>query len=180
MNHRVDAVSPKMDQIAVAENVTCLEVVIECELTFTTHVLKLSSRYFYQLRQRRTVRHSLNEEAAKTLVHAFVVIRLDYCSSVLSGITKILSDKLQSVCSFGLQTEKVRPHNLDTPRCLHLRSTARGDIVVGLHREQTPRFQAGQRSFAVNGYQSSGTGFRHLCARRSLNCFCLELKRFLP
>jgi len=41
-----------------------------------------------------TIRHSLNE-AAKT--SAFVITQLDYCNSVLSGITKILLDKPQSV-----------------------------------------------------------------------------------
>jgi len=40
----------------------------------------------------RTIRHSLNEEAAKTLVYAFIVTQFDHCNSVLSGITKILLD----------------------------------------------------------------------------------------
>jgi len=66
--------------------------VIDCELTFATHVQRLSSHCFYQLRQLRTILHSLNEKAAKKLVHAFIVTWIEYCNSVLSGITKILLD----------------------------------------------------------------------------------------
>ena len=58
------------------------------ELTFSTHIQRL----FYQLRQLRTIHYSLDNEAAKTLVHAFIVTQLDYCNSVLSGMTKILLD----------------------------------------------------------------------------------------
>jgi len=37
---------------------------------------------YYQLRQLRVVSHSLSPAAASTLVHAFVVSRLDYCSAI--------------------------------------------------------------------------------------------------
>jgi len=60
---------------AISDNATCLRVIIDRELTFATHVLRLSSRRFYQLRQLCTIRNSLNEEATK--VHALVVCRLN-------------------------------------------------------------------------------------------------------
>ena len=43
------------------------------------------------------VRSSLTLEAAKTLVHAFVSSRLDYCNSLLYGIGDGLLTKLQTV-----------------------------------------------------------------------------------
>jgi len=43
------------------------------------------------------VRSSLPLEAAKTLVHAFVSSRLDYCNSLLYGIGEGLLTKLQTV-----------------------------------------------------------------------------------
>ena len=43
------------------------------------------------------VRSSLTLEAAKTLVHAFVSSRLDYCNSLLYGIDDGLLTKLQTV-----------------------------------------------------------------------------------
>jgi len=56
--------------------------IIDRELTVATHVQKLSSRCFYQLRRLRTIRHSLSEEAVKTLVHVLLVTRLDYTAIV--------------------------------------------------------------------------------------------------
>jgi len=43
------------------------------------------------------VRSSQTSEAAKTLVHAFVSSRLDYCNSLLYGISDGLQTKLQTV-----------------------------------------------------------------------------------
>jgi len=40
---------------------------------------------------------SLSRDAAKTLVHAFIFSRLDYCNSVLYGVADKLLQRLQSV-----------------------------------------------------------------------------------
>ena len=52
---------------------------------------------FFWLRQLRRVRRSLDVEYVKTLVHAFVTTRLDYCNSVLAGAPRSVTDKLQRV-----------------------------------------------------------------------------------
>ena len=49
------------------------------------------------MRQLRLVRTSLTSDAAKTLVHAFISSRLDYCNSLLYGIGDGLVKKLQAV-----------------------------------------------------------------------------------
>src|SRR6218665_1411820 len=41
---------------------------------------------YYQLRQLRVVSRSLSPAAASTLVHAFVVSHLDYCSAIYEGL----------------------------------------------------------------------------------------------
>ena len=43
--------------------------------------------YFYHIRQLRSVRRSLSDDATKMLIHAFVSSRLDYCNSLLYGAT---------------------------------------------------------------------------------------------
>jgi len=50
---------------------------------------------FYQLRQLGTVRRST--DAAKTLVHALISSRVDYCNSVLYRICEVHLRPLQSV-----------------------------------------------------------------------------------
>jgi len=54
---------------------------------------------YFQLRQLRPVARSLTADAAKTIVHAFVACRLDYCNSLLHGITDSLFRRLQSIQS---------------------------------------------------------------------------------
>ena len=52
---------------------------------------------FYQLRQLRSIWRSLFTDAAKTLVHSLISIRVDYCNSILYGATNIVGRRLQSV-----------------------------------------------------------------------------------
>ena len=54
------------------------------------------SAYNY-LRQLRPAVRSLSVEARKTVVHAFVSSRLDYCNSLLFGVTDSLVQRLQAV-----------------------------------------------------------------------------------
>ena len=52
---------------------------------------------YYQLRQIRTVRHSLTSSAIQTLVHAFICTRVDFSNSLLYGTSACLLDRLQSI-----------------------------------------------------------------------------------
>jgi len=52
---------------------------------------------FFQLRQLRRVRRSLDRESAATLVHAFVTSRIDYCNALLANAPRTTTDKLQRV-----------------------------------------------------------------------------------
>ena len=69
---------------------------VRCTLRPNTVSAICRSGYF-QLRQLRPVARSLTADAAKTIVHAFVACRLDYCNSLLHGITDSLFRRLQSV-----------------------------------------------------------------------------------
>jgi len=55
------------------------------------------SGYYYQLRQLRPVVRSLSAVGAKAVVHAFISSRLDYCNSLLTGVTDCLLRRLQSL-----------------------------------------------------------------------------------
>ena len=77
--------------------VTCLGVVVDSELTFAAHIKRLAGRCFYQLRQLRTVRRALSTPAARTLVHAFIICRVDYCNSIFGSTCAVHLKPLQSV-----------------------------------------------------------------------------------
>ena len=61
------------------------------------HVSSMCRSAYCFLRQLRQVVRSLTEDAAKTVVHAFISMRLNYCNSLLCGISATLLRRLQSV-----------------------------------------------------------------------------------
>ena len=74
-----------------------LGVLLDGELTMADHVNALCRICFYELRQIRVIRRGLSHEAAITLVHSFILTRLDYCNSVLAGLPRFRIRQLQSV-----------------------------------------------------------------------------------
>ena len=73
--------------VTVADSARDLGVVIDSCLTMADHVSAICRSGYFQLRQLRPVARSLTANAAKTIVHAFVACRLDYCNSLLHGFT---------------------------------------------------------------------------------------------
>ena len=78
---------------------------------------------YYQLRQIRTVRHSLTSSAIQTLVHAFICTRVDFSNSLLYGTSAYLLDRLQSVLNSAarliLRIGKYDPISAAIRRDLH-------------------------------------------------------------
>ena len=60
-------------------HVRVLGVTFSSDLSLDDHVTHVSATCFYWLRQLTRVRRSLDDDAMKTLVHAFVTSRVDYC-----------------------------------------------------------------------------------------------------
>jgi len=83
--------------IKVAESARDLGVILDAELTMSAHVTALCRSGFFQLRQLRPFVRSLTTEAAKTLVQAFISCRLDYCNSLLYGVTDNVMRRVQSL-----------------------------------------------------------------------------------
>ena len=61
------------------------------------HVTNVCKSAYLELRRIGSIRHFLTVDAAKTLVCAFVLSKLDYCNSLLSGSPQYILDKLQRV-----------------------------------------------------------------------------------
>jgi len=74
-----------------------LGVMLASDLSLDGHVSSVCKTCFFWLRQLRRVRRSLDTESTKTLVHAFVASREDYCNSVLASAPKTITDQLQRV-----------------------------------------------------------------------------------
>ena len=77
--------------------VKSLGVTFDEHLSMNKHVDRTVQAAFFKLREIAYYRRFLTVNSLKTLVHAYVTSRLDYCNSVLLGLPDNLLCKLQSV-----------------------------------------------------------------------------------
>jgi len=66
-------------------------VYLNADVSMAAHVTATVRTCFASLRQICSVRRSLSREALLTLIRALVVSKLDYCNSVLVGVTSVES-----------------------------------------------------------------------------------------
>jgi len=85
------------DHIAASNIVRVLRVLLTSDLSMDKHAAAVSAKCFFQLRQLRRIRRSLDDNAVTTLVHAFVAGCMDYCGSLFIGTPKKTTDKLHRV-----------------------------------------------------------------------------------
>jgi hypothetical protein len=91
-------------------------------MSLDTHVTNVCRAAYLAIRQIASIRQFLTADAAKKLVCAYVLSRLDYCNSLLSGCPKYLIDKLQKVqnCSARLVVRaRKREHITPILKSLH-------------------------------------------------------------
>jgi len=74
-----------------------LGVLLDSQLSMADHIAALSRSCFFYMRQLRSIKQSLTPDAMRTLIHAFVSSRLDYCNSILAGVSSQLLQKLQVI-----------------------------------------------------------------------------------
>ncbi|XP_060929417.1 uncharacterized protein LOC133003646 [Limanda limanda] len=83
--------------IPLSSTVTNLGVRFDSHLTFNDHIKNLCKTSFYHLKNISKLRPTLTLSDAEKLVHAFISSRLDYCSSLFTGITGKNIQKLQFI-----------------------------------------------------------------------------------
>ena len=84
-------------QVRVVDAARNLGVVIDSQLSMSAQVSAVCRNGYYQLRQLRPLTKCMTKDAIKTLTHAFISSRLDYCNALYYGITDGLMSRLQSV-----------------------------------------------------------------------------------
>ena len=96
----------KLDLLLLAENfpqftfstsVRDLGVTLDSSLTFSEHITQLTRSSYFQLRRIKAIRRSVSSSTLTSIVHAFVCSRIDYCNSVLVGLSKVRLSPIQSV-----------------------------------------------------------------------------------
>lgn len=83
--------------IPVSSDVRNLGVIFDKHLNMANHVSLICKSSFYHLRRISQIRKCLSVKTAEIIVHALVGSRLDYCNSLLFGITGVQLSRLQRV-----------------------------------------------------------------------------------
>jgi hypothetical protein len=96
--------SPPLNSIAIGEDevnkstsARNIGVLFDEGMSLESHVNKVTQDCYFQLYQLGSIRSDLTNAATKTLVHAYVTSRLDYCNSLFIELPKYLIKQLQGV-----------------------------------------------------------------------------------
>ena len=92
-----DPIKIGTENVAPCTQVRNLGVIMDSSLTLVPHVNQSVSNSFCQIRNLARVRRYLTHDAAVTAVHSFVTSRIDYCNSLLYGLSLSTVSKLQHV-----------------------------------------------------------------------------------
>ena len=86
-------------EINISDQITSLGVIMDSTLTFNQHITALckACHFHFHLRSLRHIRRSLTDDMAVSIAVALVQSRLDYCNSLLFGISTFNLNKLQRV-----------------------------------------------------------------------------------
>ena len=83
--------------ISAATKIRNLGVIMDKHLSMTQHISNVVKNAFLKIREISYYRKFLTPSATKTLIHAYVTSRLDYCNGLLYGLPKESINRLQSV-----------------------------------------------------------------------------------
>ena len=84
--------SDTVDCSTTAKNIG---VTFNNSLSMLPHVTAVCKSSFFHLRNIFKIRKFLSYDTCKTLIHAFVTARIDYCNSLLYGQPKCILKRLQ-------------------------------------------------------------------------------------
>jgi hypothetical protein len=105
-------------KINPVSSVRSLGVPIDSHLSMDGQIRLICKNAFFHLRRISQLKKFLSKAALAQLIHAFVISRLDYCNSLLAGLSRVSLDRLQRVQNTAarlLWCQEVRlnpPHSL--------------------------------------------------------------------
>ena len=111
-----------------------LGVILESDLSFSSHVKTITKSAYYHLKNIARIRCFVSNQDLEKLVHAFITSRVDYCNGLLTGLPKKTIRQLQLVQNAAARIlSRTRKYEHITPvlRSLHwLPVTFRIDFKV--------------------------------------------------
>ena len=84
-------------QIPIKQSLKNLGFTFDCHLTMNANVSIIARKCYFELHRFASIRRFLTSTATATFVSAFVLLRIDYCSSLLFGSTHDVTSLLQRI-----------------------------------------------------------------------------------
>ena len=81
----------------VSNEVKIVGVLLDSKLTFNSHVNSICSASRYHIQALRHIRSVLDQKSANTLACSTILSKLDYCNSLLSGVSQQNIIRLQRI-----------------------------------------------------------------------------------
>ena len=88
-------------QIRFKQSVKNLGFTLDCHLTMNAHVSNIVRTCYFELRRLASIRRFLTRTATASLVSAFDLSRIDYCSSLLFDSTHDVTSNLQRIQNYA-------------------------------------------------------------------------------
>ena len=106
-------------QIPVNQSVKNLGFTLDCHITTNAQVSNIARACFLELHRLASIRRFLTSTPTATLVSAFVLLRIDYCSSLLFGYTHDVTSHLHKIQNYAARI--ILPHPNSSNITTHLR-----------------------------------------------------------
>ena len=110
------SLSSKTKLVNCSSTAKDIGVTLDESLSMAPHVIAVCKSAFFHLRNISKIRKFLNMETTKSLVHAFITSKVDYCNSFLYGVPKYLLLRLQRILNCAVRIVfKSNKHDHITP-----------------------------------------------------------------
>ncbi len=76
--------------------VTNLEVILETDISFSSHIKSVTKSAYYHLKNIARIRSFVSSQDLEKLVHAFITSRVDYCNGLLTTFQRRPLDSCSS------------------------------------------------------------------------------------
>ena len=88
-------------RIPFKQSVKNLGFTLDCHLTMNAHISNIARTCYFELRRLASIHRFLTSTATATLVSAFVLSRIDYCSSLLFSYAHDVTSHLQRTQNYA-------------------------------------------------------------------------------
>ena len=93
----IDSVSIAGHDVFFSKKARNIGVILDENISLDHHIASICKSFFFHLRNISKIRKHISVRACETLVHNFISSKLDFCNSLLYGLSKSSLQKLQLV-----------------------------------------------------------------------------------